>query len=586
VKVRLRFLLPLLAAVLALGAEAPRLGAEAPRLGAEAPRLATWRLEGARLEADPPAGYAPLAVGSLQKPFVARAWAQAHPGDPSPRFTCSAGSGCWFKAGHGELGLARALTLSCNTYFLALARDTPLPGLAATLAAEGFAPAPAQAEDAIGLAGTLSIRPSALLAAYRRLVLEPWPSGEALRGEVLAGLREAALTGTAAGLGHRGFWAKTGTVPDGGPLATCGLTVAVDDGGWAVLARLRPGTGREAAAALAAPLDRWRPWAARRGGPRRETPGDGAPPGVRVRLFSLLGPRRFEVRNLGQAPVAMGPGWLGPGARQELRPGQRVGPGLLELSAPGLTRCLQGEVVLSEGLVVATVAPRDYVAGVLAGELPQGGDLRVPLGAAVLRFLAAGPRHSGGHAGNHPGVDVCDSTHCAYFIGRGPRLDWTNPRRGEPLPGSGFELSDADWRSIQEAAQSPGPERWTAHCGGRPRSPRSVWGDGPDRAPPCPRHPEPTAPWTRSWTSAQAARAFGGTVARLEVGEEDGVWVLRATVAERVLRMKYDEAHRRIAAVLGWDALPSPAAQVEAGPDGFRLQGFGQGHQVGLCLAP
>ncbi|BDU74201.1 hypothetical protein [Mesoterricola silvestris] len=545
-------------------------------LGARPPELATWRLEGSRVEAEPPSGDAPLPVGSLQKPFVVRAWARSHAG-PSPRFRCR---GCWLKAGHGELGLARAVAVSCNAYFLELARQTPLADLKAALAAEGFAPAPLSPEDAVGLAGNLAIRPSALLEAYRRLTLTPWPEGETLRQEVLQGLREAALTGTAAGLGHRGFWAKTGTVPapDGDPLSTCGLALAVDDTGWAVLGRLRPGTGREAATALAPDLDRWRPWAPRRGPRRAGAVPSGLAAAVRVRLFELLGPRRFQVRNLGPDPVPLGPGHLGPGASAPLAPGIPVGPGLLELSAPGIRRRIQGEVALRSGVPVATLAPRDYVAGVVDAELPGGSPaLRVELGAAVLRFLARGPRH--------PGADVCDSTHCAYFVGRGPRLDWTDPARAAALPGEPRGLDEAAWSAIQEAARFPGPDQWTAHCGGQPLSPRFVWGSGGAAAPPCPRHPTPAAPWTRTWTAAQVAKAFGSPVERMETGEEDGTWVLRLWQGGGVRTLRFDPAHRLLAGALGWDALPSPADAVEAVPGGFRARGRGQGHRVGLCLA-
>ena len=76
------------------------------------PVLHTWRLEQDRLVISEGASDLPLAVGSLQKPFVARAWAQAHPDAPSPRFTCTGGDTCWLKKGHGELGLSTALTRS------------------------------------------------------------------------------------------------------------------------------------------------------------------------------------------------------------------------------------------------------------------------------------------------------------------------------------------------------------------------------------------------------------------------------------------------------------------------------------------
>jgi len=536
--------------------------------GLAGPVFSTWRLEPGGLVSERPDD--PLPVGSLQKPFVAKAWALAHPGEPSPRFHCGPG-GCWFPAGHGDLGLVRATTVSCNTYYLRLAEQTPLAGLAGALAEEGFTSAPLDPGDAIGLGGALAIRPSALLAAYVRLTRTPWPAGEPVRREVLAGLREAALTGTARGLGHRGFWAKTGTVPLDA-LHTTGLALAVDDAGWAILGRLEPGTGREAAQALAAALDRYRPGAPRlAAAPPRAWPA-GPPALVRVRLFELLGPRRFQVRNLGPDPVPCGGGFLGAGAAMELRPGGRAGPGLLEVTAPGtpLVRRIQGELT-RPGEVVAMVPLREYVSGVLAGELPHGSPgLQVELGAAVLRFLARGPRH--------PDAEVCDSTHCAHFVGRGPLLDW---KQGTQTPAP--VLADAAWTAIQAAARQPGPEHWTAHCGGRPLSARFVWGEGDDQARPCLRH-GPAPPWTRTWRAADLARAFGGPVRNLAVTTDGGVWGLRVWAGAAPRTLRFDLAHRLIAGVLGWDALPSPADSVTAVPGGFRVQGVGAGHRVGLCL--
>jgi hypothetical protein len=539
-----------------------------------APSFHIWRLENGALVADAPD--TPLAVGSLQKPFVAKAWALTHPGEPSPRFRCGPGDLCWYQPGHGELGLTRATAVSCNTYFLRLAEAVPLPELAAELAAEGFAQAPEAPADAVGLGGALAIRPSALLAAYRNLTHAPWPAGEPLRQEVLAGLREAALAGTAKGLGHRGFWAKTGTVALG-PLHTLGFALAVDDAGWAILGRLGPGTGRQAALALAGALDRLRPGAPRiPAAPDRTSASPvprAAPAQVRVRLFELLGSRRLRLRNLGPDPVPAGAGYLGAGAAMELRRGDTAGPGLLELSAPGtlLVRRIQGEVS-RPGPVLATLPLREYVSGVLAGELPHGApELRIQLGAAVLRFLAQGPRH--------PDADVCDNTHCALFIGRGPRLDWRNGARTEV-----GALDDAAWNAIQAAATRPGPDRWTAHCGGRPLSARFVWGAGDPAPAPCPRHSGPAQAWVRAWSAEAVASAFGGSVRRLAVVTEDGVWGLRVWAGREPRTLRFDQAHRLLAAVLGWDALPSPADSVTPAPGGFRAQGVGAGHRVGLCL--
>jgi YD repeat-containing protein len=550
--------------------------------------LQLWHLGASGLEAGP--GDGPMPVGSLQKPFVAKAWAAAHAGAASPRLRCGAADRCWLPAGHGELGLAQALTVSCNTYFLALAGGTPPDLLEATLTAEGFPVQGLTPEAAIGLPGAgapLAIRPSRLLMAYRRLVQEPWAAGEPIRQEVLAGLRQAALTGTAAGLGRRGYWAKTGTVAASGePPHTQGLVLALDDAGWGILARLTPGTGAAAAAALAGPLARLRPWSAptvRRPRPNRSVREDALPDGlVTLRLFDLVRPRRVLVRNLGSAPAPLGDGHLGPGARLELKPGDQVGPALLEVAAPGqgLVRRLEGTLLCGPGLrLTARITRREYAGGILEGELPRQSPLRPALGAAVLRFLDQPPRH--------PDADVCDSTHCAWYVGRGPRLAWPEPGRARilpPEPGP-WGFTEAAWASVEEAARQPGPCLWTSHCGGSPLSPHALWGRGDTRTEPCPRHgPGQTRPWARRWPAAEVARALGPGVASLDVGSDQGRWVLRVTDAQGTRQLTYDDAHRRLAQRLGWGALPSPADHLEAVPGGWVARGVGLGHRVGLCL--
>ncbi len=573
-------------------------------LTAQAPQVQTWTLERGRLIPGPGASAAPLAVGSLQKPFVAKAWATAHPADATPRFQCGPGSACWLPSGHGDEGLARALAVSCNAYFRQLAAATPASVLASTFADEGFSALPMSPDVAIGLvgpAGALDIPPQELLEAYGRLVREPWPVGESVRTEVLAGLREAALKGTAGALGQRGWWAKTGTVPalDGDPTRTVGFLVAVDDAGWAILARLEPGTGRQAAAALAPALARLRPWQAlhraaeqRPALPLKKKSPQVVPTGdsmVQVRLLDLLGAKQVEVRNLGTSPIPAGRGFLGAGAMRTLHSGDRFGPGLLELRDPatGLARRFEGSLDCGRASkralsLRAAMTRREYVSGVLAAELPHAAsERRIELGAAVLRFLAQGPRHAG--------ADVCDSTHCAWFVGRGPRVVWVAPRQAvlreevakDPLNG----LPDADWAAIGEAARRSGPSLWTAHCGGAPLSPHAIWGQGDTAVQPCPRHgPDNSRPWTRDWKSEDLARAFGAPVRGLRVVVDDGTWSLHITGDRAAWALRYDEAHRRLARVSGWDALPSPADTVEPIPGGFRARGVGWGHRVGLCL--
>jgi stage II sporulation SpoD-like protein len=559
------------AALVVAAAASLGLAAPPPR-----PQLDTWRRDAAGAVAGAAGIDLSATVGSLQKPFVTEAWATAHPGQPTPRRHCD-GRSCWRPSGHGTLGLARATAVSCNAYFLGLAAETPPAVLRSTLEAEGFVVEGSMTpEAAIGLSETVTITPRRLLDAYARLTRTPWLAGDAVRGELLAGLRQAAGEGTARGLGRRGYWAKTGTVdaPGRRGLETIGWALAVDDAGKTTLARLSPGTGRQAAAALGPML-----------GERAAQAGAAARDTVRVLLFEAIRPRSVRATNRGSAPASGPRGSVGPAASVWLRPGDRLGESAWDLRLPesALLRRVKAslEVRAAEegGLqVVAEMAAREYVTGVLAAELPGGTpSQRVALGAAALRLRAHGARHGT--------ADFCDTTHCAWFIGRGPRLHWPSPRRAVAADDAVRPVEDEQWARMVEAARRPGPMHWTSHCGGRPLSAWAVWGSGDRTALACPLHAAGTArPWTRAWSGEAVARAFGGRVTRLEVAPEDGVFHLLVETPGATRRLLYDDAHRALASVLGWDALPSPPDRITRTANGFRAEGVGSGHRVGLCL--
>ena len=551
--------------------------------------LVVFRLAG---EAVSPAAEAavPRPVGSLQKPWVVAAWAEAHPDAEPPAVDCTSASGCWRPSGHGRVDLPRAFAHSCNAYFLALARATPEEARARALESAGFeVKRPLSPEASIGLGplGSLPrVAPAALLHAYRGLVTRPWPARDELRVALVDGMRAAALDGTGAALGRRGYLVKTGTVPslDGRPLATSGWALAAAAGGDGLaLALLPDGTGREAAAALGETLDG--PRAARAPAPRSP---------VRVRLLEALPATDVTAVNASGAPVRFrragaGDGWLGPGGSRALLPGDAVGPGLLRLEAPGfgLVRHVDGTVEASGRpvalrLVLATTE-RAWVEGVLLGELREAlPAIREELAATALRFLRTGPRHGRD--------DLCDATHCAVFAGRGPLVTWVTPRRAEAAGGRGPApplLDDAAWARALARAAEAGPAHFTGHCGGAPLSPFAVWGRGSREAAPCPRHgPGDEASWERLLPSGALARALGGEVVSLEAITSAGARKTRARTSARTVELLYDDLHRALAPELGWDALPSPPDSFERAAGGFRARGRGLGHRVGLCLAP
>jgi stage II sporulation protein D len=557
--------------------------------------LVVFRLAGGVVAPEAEAAV-PRAVGSLQKPWVAAAWAEAHPHDRPPRVDCTEASGCWRPSGHGRVDLPRAFAHSCNTYFLALARETPEELRARALSRAGFeVPRPLSPEAAIGL-GPLErlprIAPAALLRAYRELLTLPWPSRDDLRLALVDGMRAAALDGTGAALARRGYLVKTGTVPslEGRPLATSGWALAASAGGETLaLALLPDGTGARAAAALGTELEGTRrPEAARRaaGGPGERL--------VRIRLLEALRPEKVTVSNAAGAPLRVrrrgrDDGWLGPGASLGLEPGVALGPGLLRLAVEpyGLIRFVEGTLEASGRpgalRLVLAATPRAWADGVLRGELRGGSAwIREELAATALRFLRTGPRHGPD--------DVCDSTHCAVFAGRGPLVTWVTPLRAEAATSdrgvAPEHLDDEAWRRVLALAARDGPSHFTGHCGGAPLSSFEVWGRGSREASPCPRHgPDDAADWERFLPDAALARAFGGEVVSLGFVAAGGVRKTRVETKERTVALLYDDLHRALAPHLGWDALPSPPDSFGRTAGGFLARGRGAGHRVGLCLA-
>lgn len=562
--------------------------------------LLVFRLAGASVS---PAAEAsvPRPVGSLQKPWVVAAWAEAHPHEEAPRLDCTQESRCWKPSGHGRVDLARAFAQSCNSYFLALARATPEALRARTLEDAGFdLSRPLSPEATIGL-GPLEtlprIAPATLLRTYRDLLTRPWPAREELRLALVDGMRAAALDGTGAALAQRGALVKTGTVPslDGRPFATSGWVLAAStDGERLALALLSDGTGAQAAAQLGAQLREEASTASRRspGTPPSTRPVPGL---VRIRLFETLHPTAVTVSNAGTAPVRIrrphaADAWLGAGASVAAEPGLKIGTGLVRLAVEpyGLVRFIDGTLEVSGHPAalrfVLSATPRAWVDGVLRGELRDGSPgLREELAAAALRFLRAAPRHGRD--------DLCDSTHCAVFSGRGPLVTWVTPRHAEAgVAGKSGParplLDDGAWSRVLSLAGRPGPSQFTGHCGGTPLSSYEVWGRGPREAPPCPRHdPADAEQWERLLPDAALSSTFGSPVVALRALVVSGVRKTRVTTGERTVDLLYDDLHRALAPALGWEALPSSPDTFQRTPGGFLARGRGRGHRVGLCLA-
>ena len=551
-------------------------------------------------------GETELPVGSLQKPFIVRAWARSHPAGTTPRFTCTRNSGCWRPSGHGTLDLRGAIRESCNTYFRLLSRDTPAEAIRVSFEAAGFSWAGEMSDaEAIGIKGPAGVRvaPERLIESYVDLVRTPWTAREDVRREMLSGLKDAAEDGTAAGLRLWGFMAKTGTVPalDGAPLKTSGFAMILDDQGFAFLGLLRRGTGREAAIRAGAEIAKLRPGTIARSPaatpaqskPRPIARKRGLEDPIRVEMLDELRLTGVRLKNLGSSPVDSSHGYVGPGAAVDAGPGDRFSDGDWEIRAvkPAFERRVHAslEVEKREGplRLIATMTARDYANGILKAELGTSpGPLRVQLASAVLRYAARGARHAE--------ADVCDSTHCAWFVGEGPVPRWLRPDAARNETEIAKDLTDEEWsRAVNEARAEPrGPDLWTADCGGDPVSPHFIWGGGDRGIVACPRHPKGSGRvWRREWPEADLVAVFGSKPQAIDVTTIDGQWMLKVKLAPRLgtgspttIALTYDEAHRRLAQRMGWDAMPAPAARVSRTGGGFVAEGVGFGHRAGLCL--
>ena len=154
----------------------------------------------------------PVPAGSLVKPFTAIAYAESHD-FRFPRHLCAPGT-CWLPRGHGEVGIVRAVAVSCNSYFTYLGNNVSPAQVTAVARRFGLKGPGLQAsgEDLTGLHGAWIEAPAALAHAYAELLARRAQPGVQ---EVVTGMALSAQRGTASGLTAAGtrvrFLAKTGT---------------------------------------------------------------------------------------------------------------------------------------------------------------------------------------------------------------------------------------------------------------------------------------------------------------------------------------------------------------------------------------
>jgi stage II sporulation protein D len=239
---------------------------------------------------------------------------------------------------------------------------------------------------------------------------------------------------------------------------------------------------------------------------------------------------------------------------------------------------------------VMTVALEEYVLGAALSEVtPVGEPARVAtrvyeVQAIIARTYAAS--HIGRHAAE--GFDVCDSTHCQVY----------QPAR---IASSSFSASarDAVRRTagrILRFERRPAETLFHADCGGHTTTPRVAWGGPtlaylpalPDDVPEATHRAWQFTATMADWTAllrADRRTDPGGPVREIRVAESDASG--RAFVVEiagpQVKRVSGETLRTVITAVRGVRSFMSSRFRLTRTPDGYRADGTGFGHGVGLC---
>lgn len=226
-------------------------------------------------------------------------------------------------------------------------------------------------------------------------------------------------------------------------------------------------------------------------------------------------------------------------------------------------------------VAVETLPLEDYVARVLSGEgQPKAAPAAQEALAIVIRTFAVANRQR--HRAE--GYDLCDTTHCQVM---------------RPVLPAARQAADATAGRVLLDRGRPAFVFYSAHNGGRPALASEIWPGAVDYVPgeshdAC----DDLAGWTAEVTTADLERTL--RAAGLSGRALTGLTVLERTPSGRAGRLRAGgftpetlPAHEfRMAAgrMLGWQRIRSTAFEIAPAPGGYRFQGVGYGHGVGLCV--
>jgi len=268
---------------------------------------------------------------------------------------------------------------------------------------------------------------------------------------------------------------------------------------------------------------------------------------VEVEVLSRFAPRSVEVLQ-GHRWITVRAG--DPLPRQFHNPRLRL-PGRLERAYPGtlILETRGGRLRL-----VNRVSEDEYVSGVLAAEGQAASDPALEALAVAARSMIRFLR------GRHPGVDLCDLTHCQAYAGlaSSPAIERAvGATAGRLLLFQG------------EAALAP----YHSTCGGATIPPGNLFTrtapylEGVEDQGLCRRSPH--FRWEVSLTPEEVSRIGDPSEPALAPGGAS--------------RLSRESFYRRAGRLLGWNVVKSADFMVEHQSGRFLLRGRGLGHRVGLC---
>ena len=239
---------------------------------------------------------------------------------------------------------------------------------------------------------------------------------------------------------------------------------------------------------------------------------------------------------------------------------------------------------------ISTVALEQYVLGAALSEVTPTGESDAAVRTIYEVQAIVARTYATAHLGRHAseGFDLCDRSHCQlYQPGRIQTSRFATLARRAVVATSGRIL-----RHNGRAANAV----FHSDCGGRTTTPADAWGGA--MLPYLPERPDDVPEGThRTWQFAAPAQEWtailrrdprtdpGGPLRNLSVTRTDGSG--RAALVEitgtQTRRVTGSVLRTVVTAERGERSLMSTRFTVSRTPNGFRLEGSGFGHGVGLC---